>query len=314
VLKSRFLILILLFSLLFTAACQSSKVESCENLITFTDALDREVSVPQNPEKVAALLGSFADVWTLAGGTLCAAPEDAWTDFNLELDGAINIGGAHSPSLELLVSSSPDFVIASASTASNVEMKEALESMGISVAYFDVDNFDDYLNMLDICTDITDRRDLYVENGLALKEQINRIKTQYKEGNIPDNEKRVLLLRAASGFIKAKGSVGTVLGEMLFDIGCDNIADSDTSLLESLSVEAVIKENPHCIFVVTMGNDTDAARATLENMIKGNPVWNTLDAVKNGRLYIMDKKLFNMKPNKHWAEAYEILYEKLTKK
>ena len=114
--------------------------------------------------------------------------------------------------------------------------------------------------------------------------------------------------------MKAKGSRGTILGEMLADMGCVNIADSDTSLLENLSVEAVIREEPYHIFAVTMGSNTDAAKGSLENMMKENPVWATLEAVKNGRLHIMDKMLFNLKPNARWAESYEILYEKLTKK
>ena len=282
--------------------------------ISFTDALGREVTVGKNPERVAALLGSFADVWMLAGGELCAAAEDAWEDFGLEPEGAVNLGGAHSPSLELLISSDPDLVIASASTASNVEMKDSLEAMGITVVYFDVDNFDDYLNMLDICTDITGRKDLYEQNGTSIKARIDAVKAQYAELGIPDGERKVLLLRAASSFVKAKGSDGTILGEMLADMGCVNIADSDTSLLEALSVEAVIRENPHHVFVVTMGSDTAAARETLENMIKENPAWSTLDAIKNGRMHVMDKALFNLKPNARWAESYEILYEKLTEK
>jgi iron complex transport system substrate-binding protein len=114
--------------------------------------------------------------------------------------------------------------------------------------------------------------------------------------------------------VKAKGSSGTILGEMLADMGCINIADSDTSLLENLSVEAVIREEPHHIFVVTMGSNTEAAKQLLENMMKENPAWSTLDAVKNGRLHMMDKTLFNLKPNARFAESYEILYEKLTKK
>ena len=282
--------------------------------ISFTDALGREVTVKKNPERVAALLGSFADVWMLAGGDLCAAAEDAWEDFGLDLADAVNLGGAHSPSLELLISSDPDLVIASASTASNVEMKGSLEAMGITVVYFDVDNFDDYLNMLDICTDITGRKDLYEQNGLSIKARIDAVKAQYAEADIPESERKVLLLRAASSFVKAKGSDGTILGEMVADMGCVNIADSDTSLLEALSVEAVIRENPHHVFVVTMGSDTAAARETLENMIKENPAWSTLDAIKNGRMHVMDKALFNLKPNARWAESYEILYEKLTEK
>ena len=301
-------------TLLSAVSCGDRLENGKENAVTFTDALGREVSVQKKPERVAALLGSFADVWMLSGGTLCAAAEDAWEDFGLELDGCTNIGGAHSPSLELLIASDPDLVIASASTASNVEMREVLESMGIAVIYFDVDCFDDYLHMLDICTDITERKDLYEQNGLALKAQIDGIKASYAEADIPDGERRILLLRAASSFVKAKGSTGTILGEMLADMGCVNIADSNGSLLESLSVEAVIREQPYHVFVVTMGSDTAAAERSLENMMKENPAWGTLEAVRDGRLHVMDKTLFNLKPNDRWAESYGILYEKLTKR
>ena len=307
-------IVLILGALFSMTACNVQDENKNENTVTFTDAHDREVSIPTNPKRVAALLGSFADVWMLSGGELCAAAEDAWDDFGLEPKNCTNIGGAHSPSLELLVASNPDFVIASASTASNVKMKDTLEMMGIAVAYFDVDNFNDYLNMLNICTDITERKDLYEKNGLAIKTQIDEIKSQYAEANIPISQRKILLLRASSGFVKAKGSSGTILGEMLADMGCINIADGNSNLLENLSVEAVIREMPHHIFVVTMGSDTDAAKHSLENMIRENPAWSTLDAVTEGRLYVMDKTLFNLKPNDRWAESYGILYEKLTKK
>ncbi len=280
--------------------------------VTFTDALNRQITVPENPKRVAALIGSFADVWMLSGGELCAAAEDAWSDFGLELPGAVNIGGAHSPSLELLLSSNPDFVIASASTASNVKMKDALDGAGITVAYFDVDNFDDYLEMLDVCTDITGRKDLYERNGLNIQAEIERIKAEYKSIAIPDEERTVLLLRVSASSIKAKGSRGTILGEMLSDIGCINIADSNMSLLENLSVESVIRENPTHIFAVAMGGDNETARSLLDSMIKENPAWSTLPAVTEGRIHLMDKHLFNLKPNSRWAEAYQKLYETLT--
>ena len=300
--------------MLSSVACAKPTEGDSGDAVSFTDALGRSVSVKRHPRRVAALLGSFADVWMLAGGELCAAAEDAWEDFGLALENCTNLGGAHSPSLELLVASDPDLVIASASTASNVEMRGALEAMGITVAYFDVDCFDDYLYMLDICTEITDRRDLYEANGLAIKEEIDRIKAEYAAADIPAEERKILLLRAASSFVKAKGSRGTILGEMLADMGCINIADGDTTLLENLSVEAVIREQPYHVFVVTMGSDTEAAKRSLENMIKDNPAWSTLEAIKDGRLHIMDKRLFNLKPNARWAESYGVLYEKLTEK
>ena len=301
-------------AVLTLVACKPTSGPTGEDTITFTDALGREVSVGKHPERVAALLGSFADVWMLAGGDVCAAPEDAWEDFGLELDGAVNIGGAHSPSLELLVSSRPDLVLASASTASHVDMKDALTSMGITVVYFDVDNFEDYLYMLRVCTDLTERTDLYEQNGLAIQNEINEIKAQYAKADVQEESRRILLLRAASSFVKAKGSRGTILGEMLKDMGGINIADDDASLLENLSVEAVIAQEPYHIFVVTMGNDPEAAEASLQNMMKENPAWGTLEAVKQGRLHVMDKTLFNLKPNARWAESYGILYERLMQK
>lgn len=299
---------------LFCGCAEKAPQKEESDTVTFTDALDREVTVKKNPERVAALIGSFADVWTLAGGTVCASADDAWEDFDLDLPDAVNLGGAHSPNLELLLSANPDFVIASSSTAADVEMKEPLENAGITVAYFDVSSFEDYLAMLKVCTDITGREDLYEQNGLNIKKQIDDIKSDFAKENIPENERTVLILRASAGFVKAKGSKGTVLGEMLADLGCVNIADSDKTLLENLSIESIIKREPYRIFVVVMGDDTEAAKDKLSSVMEENPAWGELEAVKENRLYFMDKRLFNLKPNARWAEAYEQLVEILRKK
>ena len=290
-------------------ACGSVKSTQNQEVVTFTDALGREVSVPKEPERVVALIGSFADIWILAGGDLCAAAEDAWEDFELDLPDAVNIGGAHSPNLELIFSADPDFVIASASTSSNVEMKETLEAAGIMVAYFDVDDLEDYLAMLDVCTDITGRKDLYEKNGLEIQSRIEEVKRDMEEQSLPEERRKVLLLRAHSGSVKAKGSEGTILGEMLANLGCINIADSDASLLETLSIESIIRQKPYRIFVVTMGNDSQKALDNLYKMMDENPAWGSLEAVAEGRIHLMDRRLFHNKPNADWAVAYEKLSE-----
>lgn len=290
-------------------ACGSVKSTQNQEVVTFTDALGREVSVPKEPERVVALIGSFADIWILAGGDLCAAAEDAWEDFELDLPDAVNIGGAHSPNLELIFSADPDFVIASASTSSNVEMNETLEAAGITVAYFDVDDFEDYLAMLDVCTDITGRKDLYEKNGLEIQSRIEEVKRDMEEQSLLEERRKVLLLRAHSGSVKAKGSEGTILGEMLANLGCINIADSDASLLETLSIESIIRQKPYRIFVVTMGNDSQKALDNLYKMMDENPAWGSLEAVAEGRIHLMDRRLFHNKPDADWAVAYEKLSE-----
>ena len=132
--------------------------------------------------------------------------------------------------------------------------------------------------------------------------------------DIPESERSVLFLRATSGSVKVKGSEGTVLGEMLRDLGFVNIADSDNTLLENLNAESVIRRNPYRIFAVTMGDDTVKATENLNKLLEENPAWGSLDAVADGRVYVMDKKLFGTKPNARWADAYEQLAEILLDK
>ena len=306
-LKRRFWVsLCLLLITILVSGCGGEKHERKDG-VTFTDSLGRTVNVPENPKAVAALIGSFADVWQLAGGTVCASADDAWDDFGLEMGDAVNIGKTKEPSVEKLLSVNPDFVIASSATSADVEMKATLEAAGITVAYFDVECFEDYLKMLDICTDITGRKDLYVKNGTDVKEQIEEIKREFEILNIPEENKKVLFLRASSGYIRAKNSDGSILGEMLKDLGCVNIADDDSSLLENLSIESIIKNNPYRIFIVQVGDDKKAVEDNVTRMMEENPAWYGLDAVSENRLHYMDKRLFNLKPNARWSEAYETL-------
>ena len=130
---------------------------------------------------------------------------------------------------------------------------------------------------------------------------------------MPEEDCKVLIIRTSASVIKAKGSEGTILGEMLSDLGCINIADSDKSLLDTLSVESIIRNEPYHIFVVTMGDDTEKAMENLSRMMDENPTWKTLEAVKENRFYVMDKYLFNIKPNAKWADAYEELTKILLK-
>lgn len=310
----KLLLIFLLLTLPLSSCAKPPMTSGGEGGCTFVDDLGREVSFSDTPHRVACLLGSFADLWMLAGGEVCATASDAFLDLALDPTDVVNLGGAHSPNLELLLSANPDFVIASASTASHLAMRETLERLCIPVAYFDIDNFDDYLRALEICTTLTSRPDLYQKNGIELKEGIDEVKNTYCKQNFTTDEKKILLLRTSSTGVKVKGSKGTILGEMLSDIGALNIADENGSLLESLSLEAILLEDPAHIFVVTMGSDTELALNAFYRMTEENVAWGSLTAVREGRVHMMDKTLFNQKPNARYLEAYETLLEKLLTK
>ncbi len=277
-------------------------------LITFTDDLGRTVSL-SNPERVACLIGSFADLWCLAGGkdALVAAADDTWTSFDLGLgEDVANLGAVKEPNVELLLQAEPDLVIASSNTDAQVALLDTLEGMGLTVAYFKVSSFQDYLNMLDICTQLTGRTDCYEQYGQALQDQVDAAKAKCA-GLSPT----VLYVRATGSSCKVKNSQDTVLGEMLADLGCVNIADSSESLLEQLSLEVILDQDPDFIFAILQGSDPTDAQRTLDETLLSNPAWQSLTAVKEGRFFVLDDQLYNLKPNARWGDAYEQLADLL---
>ena len=282
----------------------STETKNPEEAVTFTDDLGREVTLAK-PRRVAALIGSFADVWCLAGGqgTLVAAADDSWTQFDLDLPETVeNLGAVKEPNVETLLAAEPDFVLGSTKTAADVELLDLLEQSGIGVAYFDISSFADYLRMLEGCTQLTGCPERYTQYGADVQSQVEQAIAR-QDGSAP----RVLYVRATGSSCKVKNSQGTVLGEMLAVLGCVNIADSETGLLETLSMETILAEDPEHIFVVLQGSDTTKAEQTLEMSLLSNPAWNELTAVREGRYHVMDQRLYNVKPNARWGEAYEKL-------
>lgn len=296
------LIIFIITAALLLTGC--AKTDGGSAVYTFTDSQDRTVEV-KSFEKTAVLSGSLAEVWQLAGGELFGITNDAYDGHTLDIPEDVkNYGDVKNPSVEGLIADSVDFVILSGTIANQVKLEETLNSSGITAAYFDVENFEDYLSMLKICTDITGRSDLYAENGEAVRERVEQSVERAKDKEHP----KVLLLRSYSTGIKAKGS-DNMTGQMLADLGCENIADSESSLLEELSLEAIVRADPDFVFITTMGGDTEAAIAQYEETLGSNPAWQELTAVKDGRVHVLPKDMFHYKPNNRWGEAYEYLEE-----
>lgn len=303
----RVISLCLLLALLL-CGCGAPVGESEGEGYTFTDDLGRAVTV-ESTERVAALLGSYADIWLLAGGTVCAAADDAWDDFKLPLsEDTVNLGGTKDLSLEALLAAAPTFVLASTNTPQHLEWESALQGAGITVAYFDVSSFEDYLRMLKTCTELTGNTACYEQYGAEVAAVVEEVTSRSREA-MAEEAATVLVLRASASSIRAKNSEGNVLGELLRDMGCRNIADSDSNLLENLSVESIYLQNPDHIFIVQVGDDAEGMKENLHRFFTENPLWLELDAVKNDRVHYMDKRLFNLKPNAYWGESYIQLEE-----
>ena len=320
--KRRMLSAILLFTLLASASCgaparspaqpqpanrsQSADDSSSAAQVIFSDALDQEFSL-EPPQRVAVMIGSFADVWVLAGGeaVMVATANDAWESYGLDLgEEVVNIGSPMKPNVELVLGAEPDLVIASSLSPSNLELQETFQRAGIPAAYFDVSSFQDYLDLLELFTRLTGRPENFETYGTAVKERVDGAVARRAVYSFAPS---VLTLQVSGSSVKVKNSEDNVLGPMLKELGCVNIADRDGSLLEDLSLEAILQADPDYIFAVYHGTDEAAAQANLEETLLSNPAWASLSAVQGGRFHILERRMFSLKPNALWGEAYEKL-------
>lgn len=273
---------------------------------SFVDALDKEIVLKEEPKRVVSLVGSFSETWVLAGGELVGVTDDVEKEGRMEItDDMKVVGTIKEPNLEEILALDPDFVLLTPDVKNQLQIAETLEQLNINHAFFKVEQFEDYLNMLDICTDISNRKDLYETNGLNVQNEIENI--LYKVDSVAEGELKVLFIRAFSSGAKAKQD-DNMTCKMLDDLGTVNIAAQHPSLLEDLSIEEIIEEDPDFIFVTTMGDEQKAVDA-LKNGIEKNPAWSTLSAVKNDRYILLPKELFHYKPNAKWGESYRYLAE-----
>ena len=203
--------------------------------VVFTDALGYEVRL-DSWQRVVSLYGSFAEAWTLAGGSLVGATSDAVEERGLALgeDVAI-VGSVKVPGFEEILAAEPDFVMLSADIAAQAELHGALTDAGVPHAYYRVDTFEDYRAMMEQFCAMTGRQDLYEQNAAAVGRQIEAVRAAVAGQPQPT----VLLLRAFATGAKAKGA-DQLAGAILADLGAENLVEQHQSLLEDLSMEEIL--------------------------------------------------------------------------
>lgn len=302
----RLLSVLLIVSFLFIS-CDAA--EEKDVYLRFQDDRGESVVLREKPTRVAVLFSSLADVYLTAGGSIAiTVGESIERGFCSDSTPLVDVGAGKAINEELLLSYAPDLVIGSLDVAAQVNAADTLRAAGIPTALFRIESFRDYLRVLDVCTDVTGKKEAYTTFGTEVAAEIDEIL-----GKVDDESPspRVLFLRAATSAkaTKAKSADRHFAAAMLRDLGAENIADNAQVLLDGISVETVLTENPDRIFITTMGDEA-ASRAYIEGLFKDS-VWQSLDAVKNNRYYFLDKELFQYKPNARWAESYRVLWELL---
>ena len=272
-------------------------------------AAPKSLSSPKLPatRKTVALSKSVAQMWLLAGGEISAT-----TDDGLELEGAknaVSVGGLTTASLEAILSVNPELVLMTLDIPLHKKIHASLRDFGIKTYIADVKSFSDYEKVMADFTALTGRKDLYDKNVVQVKREIEKVLKKAGTPKVsatsadPTAPATYLLLRVSSAKNKVlKDHFGN---EIFQAFGLKSII-SDDSPLDEIGVEAIVNADPDYIFVVAQGEQKRADEAFYK-AYKSNPAWAGLTAVKNDRVFMLPKELFNYKPNDRWAEAYEVV-------
>jgi iron complex transport system substrate-binding protein len=175
----------------------------------------------------------------------------------------------------------------------------------IAVSYED---FSDYLKWFKVFCHLNGRPELWESVALAALDEV--VDVLCAAAPAPGGEApRVLSLFAGAQTLQANTRTST-LGGMLEALHAVNVIDRAESPWPAdrleVNLETLYVADPDVILIQCHG-DEDSARTLVSEQLEDDPIWQSLTAVREGRVYYLDRSLFHNKPNHRFAEAYATL-------
>lgn len=301
---------------------KADEVVVTEDSVTFTDDSGRgEITVAKNPQNPAVLYGSLACLWYEAGGVspLLIGGKSA-IDLYMEQigrditqDEGVTIVSESSSGaewdIEAIIAKNPDLIVCSMGMKGFESIGATAEAANIPVIAIQYDHVQDYLKWFKVFCNLTGHPELWDQVANAAAQQIIDVVSRVPSG---EEAPRVAVLGVVSGVMRAYGTEAAA-GTIVKELGGVNVFDDESASFESVDIdlEQLYAAAPE-IIVINQRGETGATKEQLAEVINGSPVWDELDAVKNGQVYFLEKGLYHNKPNHRYQEAYlgmaQILY------
>ena len=257
--------------------------------ITVTDDAGRTVTVAQTPHRIISLAPSITeDLFALGLGGKVVGD----TTYDNYPPAAVNItkvGGFSSPSIEKIVSLNPDIVFAS--SLENNTLLSTLSGYGIPTVVLNPTSLTGILNDLSLIGKVTGS----TGNSSALVANL----TQKMTANSISvaSHPRVLYLVWYDPIMSA--GADTFEGDIIAHAGGINVAQlANVSGYGTMSKESIVALNPSVIIA------NSAMNSTAVQQVKSDPALATVDAVKNGKIYILDSDIIS-RPGPRAFDALE---------
>ena len=293
-----------------------------DDSVTFTDASGKEsVTIAKDPKNVVNLYASFTTLWYEAGGVVSGciggdssvALYDEYIGRDITADEGVTTVATSSSGkkwdTETIVALEPDLIICSTAMSGYKTIEAPAEAAGIPVIAMSYNDFADYLKWFKVFSNLTGHPELYEEVALKALDEVVDVLLECPTENNPS----VFCMFSSADTLQANTS-GTVVGGMISAMNAKNIVDewdgaADAERLD-INLETVFAADPDIILVQCHAG-TEDAQSLVATLYGDNPVWQSLSAVRNGKVFYLEKSLFHNKPNSRFAEAYKVLAQYL---
>ncbi len=266
------------------------------------DDLGREVTLEKKPERIVVTSASFLEPLHEVGGEVVGRPDSRTKMPDYAKDKA-SVGKVYQIDVEKVLSCEPDLVIIN--KGMNEKLVDTLETSGIKTLVVDMKSYADVKREVALFAQLTGEK----EKGEALISSMDK-KIQSVKEKIPQEKRRVSIIHSTNQglTVQLSGSIAGSIAEML---GWENVAGDMTPLEKDpdsapYSLETMVEKNPELLFVTSMGK-LEAIKASMDATMAENPAWQSVEAVRQGKVYYLPQDLFLLSPGIHYPEAVELM-------
>lgn len=213
--------------------------------------------------------------------------------------GIEEVGMAMDPDLEKIVSLNPDIVVIDQHFKEKVDV--AATELGLNVFYFDTTSYDNFLGTIEDLGAAINK----TEEAAAFISDVKEAETEIL-ANAEGKEAPTVavVFGSSSSFMLATDL--SYIGDLVNRVGAENITNAleaePSSGYIQFSLEQIIEQNPDYVLRFAHGN-IEETKKSFDEFFSQNPAWDSLDAVKEGRVIDLDSSIFNTSANIYMVDA-----------
>ena len=291
-------VLLIAATLALTACGLPVADEERGSYASITDDNGRTVLFDKKPERIVVTSASFLEPLYAVGGSVVGRPESK-TKVPPEAKEVPRIGRVYQIDAEKVIALKPDLVILN--KGMNEKLIDTLNANYIKTLVLDMKSYEDVKREIGIFAALTGEK----EKGEALVQKmdadIDAVRT-----SIPQEKKRVAIIHSTGQGLSVQldGSIAGCIANML---GWENTAAGMPALDKNpdaapYSMETLVAQNPDILFVTSMGDEAEI-RASMEAMFADNPAWQSVTAIREGKVYYLPQEMFLFSPGLDYPAA-----------